>query len=719
MRGTDVVSLIFQNCLAMRYIILLYSFFNLATVSAQNTFWKYLDMSGDGSEEPYDMEIRNDTVFIWGLGTCGEERCMHYYQFNIDGDLLLSKDYPGVIPGRRVTFLDDIFYLPIRHLSDNNQGADGFRLGKYDLKGNLLSTVKYDLNDHADSPVFDADYYFSYGSIAYADHILIYGEVLDEQVSGQKRQTCMFWYNEVDLSLDTIIFIDPKEEVIDTWDAAIDQNGLLTLLVEYRERLSDGKEEDHIVYVKYNEDGQLADFWDGPVWSGRYAHNSLVISNANDIIMPFEQLDAFISSDVEVKIIDTSGNTKWREEIGLKNVPIGERGYLDLMQSSDGHIVGCGRAASAIAEFDGAHIFKLDYTTGAMLWDRAYSDWILSTGLRRPKYMFLFNVEELSDGSFFACGLRRRSIKIDGVTDLIDDLLLIRVDADGCLEPGCGGTKQALSGVPAYDLILSPESLWYYQKFGSESGMVKKTYRWTDISPDTIILEGSTTEYLDPREHYQYTDFDFLFSVSEGGRKIYVGENREELLYDFSLEVGDIFTSDYTEHPLEVIESDTMRLSNKAKRRYWVLACMDNPENTITWIDGIGSYYGVLWPKNFCEGDYGDKKLTCFYRFERLAHMNPDVGGCLLPSSTDDRDFLILSAITAYPNPTQDHVTLTAPPDLLIDRLELLDTQGRTHNSFYENSSEVRLDLSGYPSGLYFVSIYTEKGRVVKKVVLE
>jgi hypothetical protein len=153
--------------------------------------------------------------------------------------------------------------------------------------------------------------------------------------------------------------------------------------------------------------------------------------------------------------------------------------------------------------------------------------------------------------------------------------------------------------------------------------------------------------------------------------------------------------------------------------RYWVLACTENPEQTITWMENIGTYYGVAWPKDFCSGDYGDETLTCFYRHNRLAHMNPDVGGCLLPSSTDERDVLDLSTITIHPNPAQDHVTLTAPPDLLIDRLELLDTQGRTHNSFYENSSEVRLDLSGYPSGLYFVSIYTEKGRVVKKVVVE
>ena len=136
-------------------------------------------------------------------------------------------------------------------------------------------------------------------------------------------------------------------------------------------------------------------------------------------------------------------------------------------------------------------------------------------------------------------------------------------------------------------------------------------------------------------------------------------------------------------------------------------------------MERICTYHGILWPRDFGTGDYGDLQLTCYYKYERLAHMNPEVGGCFLPSSTDERDVLDLSAITIHPNPTQSHVTLTAPPDLLIERIELLDTQGRTHNSFYENSSEVRVDLSGYPSGLYFVSIYTEKGSVVKKIVRE
>jgi len=100
--------------------------------------------------------------------------------------------------------------------------------------------------------------------------------------------------------------------------------------------------------------------------------------------------------------------------------------------------------------------------------------------------------------------------------------------------------------------------------------------------------------------------------------------------------------------------------------------------------------------------------------------MNPEFDDCLTAiSSTDDLAYLQLSAISAYPNPTQDHLTISAPDDLHITRTELLDLQGRTHTRFHENTSEVRLDLSGYPSGLYFVSIHTDKGTVVKKVVVE
>lgn len=191
------------------------------------------------------------------------------------------------------------------------------------------------------------------------------------------------------------------------------------------------------------------------------------------------------------------------------------------------------------------------------------------------------------------------------------------------------------------------------------------------------------------------------------------------MLYDFTLDVGDIFESEYIGQPLIVIESDTMILSDRSKMRYWTLACTENPDQTITWMENIGTNHGVAWPQNFCSGDYGDETFTCFYRHERLAHMNPDVGGCLLPTSTNDEEsFLQLSSITAYPNPAQERLTISSP-ELTIQRIDILDTQGKTQTYFYDNILEIDINVVGYISGLYFISIYTDKGSLVKKVVVE
>jgi len=32
-------------------------------------------------------------------------------------------------------------------------------------------------------------------------------------------------------------------------------------------------------------------------------------------------------------------------------------------------------------------------------------------------------------------------------------------------------------------------------------------------------------------------------------------------------------------------------------------------------------------------GDYGDVRLTCYYVYERLHYVNPDIGGCFISST--------------------------------------------------------------------------------------
>ena len=76
MRRQDFISIL--RISDMKYYLILIGTL-MGQLNAQDTFWDVKNFSDSGSEEPYHMEIRNDTVFVWGRGTCDEEECMQYY----------------------------------------------------------------------------------------------------------------------------------------------------------------------------------------------------------------------------------------------------------------------------------------------------------------------------------------------------------------------------------------------------------------------------------------------------------------------------------------------------------------------------------------------------------------------------------------------------------------------------------------------------------------
>ena len=98
--------------------------------------------------------------------------------------------------------------------------------------------------------------------------------------------------------------------------------------------------------------------------------------------------------------------------------------------------------------------------------------------------------------------------------------------------------------------------------------------------------------------------------------------------------------------------------------------------------------------------------------------MNPDVSGCLSPTSTDDLSYDQLEAINIFLNPTSSRLTISSP-ELGIQWVDILVVQGQTQSVHYDNVREIRYDLQGYVPGLYLFSVHTEKGQVVKKVVVE
>jgi hypothetical protein len=76
------------------------------------------------------------------------------------------------------------------------------------------------------------------------------------------------------------------------------------------------------------------------------------------------------------------------------------------------------------------------------------------------------------------------------------------------------------------------------------------------------------------------------------------------------------------------------------------------------------------------------------------------------------------SAFTVFPNPATEKIVLQCPEDIKIDKIELMDVQGKVMLvQSSGDSAEKQIDISRFPEGIYFIKITSGKDVVYKKVV--
>lgn len=81
--------------------------------------------------------------------------------------------------------------------------------------------------------------------------------------------------------------------------------------------------------------------------------------------------------------------------------------------------------------------------------------------------------------------------------------------------------------------------------------------------------------------------------------------------------------------------------------------------------------------------------------------------------SESNRNVLTMDDFLVYPNPTESIVFVDLP--YVIDELLVTDTQGKVVYR-EKNVSETEIDLSNYPSGMYFITAFSASNRVTKKL---
>jgi hypothetical protein len=107
-----------------------------------------------------------------------------------------------------------------------------------------------------------------------------------------------------------------------------------------------------------------------------------------------------------------------------------------------------------------------------------------------------------------------------------------------------------------------------------------------------------------------------------------------------------------------------------------------------------------------------------------------DAYGCIASDSVLIRYLLDLAELSndqkveIYPNPSNDRVTLSMVGiDLQNASIEIVNTQGQVVESRMLHTSDVshdeNIEVSPWPTGIYFVIIKTQQGNVVKKLVVQ
>ncbi|MEL7118814.1 MAG: lamin tail domain-containing protein [Bacteroidota bacterium] len=93
--------------------------------------------------------------------------------------------------------------------------------------------------------------------------------------------------------------------------------------------------------------------------------------------------------------------------------------------------------------------------------------------------------------------------------------------------------------------------------------------------------------------------------------------------------------------------------------------------------------------------------------------------GCMIdgmPFTTSTRNFIPSEEIKLYPNPTYGRFTLEMDPSFELELVLIRDLNGQTVRSFGPQNT---FDVSEFSNGFYLVDIQTQKGRAVKKLIIQ
>jgi hypothetical protein len=294
--------------------------------------------------------------------------------------------------------------------------------------------------------------------------------------------------------------------------------------------------------------------------------------------------------------------------------------------------------------------------------------------------------------------------------------------------------KQMLFIVYVYILssLISLKSQCYHPFIGQNKIWSELEYVWEStftsnykIEGDTVINNSTYSKVYSCFNDSLLQNWNFLMLIREDSNvKVYRYDsfNQEEyLLYDFTLEIGDLFYTggEIGGNPLFALveDIDSVLIDGEFRKRIIFEDWFDE-----FWIEGIGSSTGPFRPfENIFTSDMGWEFL-CLEEDSNIIYQNPDYSECFI-SIVDNMNEIISqnsNLIKIYPQPSKDFVNIKILDNSVIfNEIELININSKNKYCYKLNGNQFIINLKSYSAGLYIILVKSKNKTLHEKLMIE
>ena len=189
-------------------------------------------------------------------------------------------------------------------------------------------------------------------------------------------------------------------------------------------------------------------------------------------------------------------------------------------------------------------------------------------------------------------------------------------------------------------------------------------------------------------------------------------DTSELILYDFTLQVGDTVrgqTHNLNFQKDTIISIDSVLIGNSFRKRWNINTCYN-----ISFIEGIGSTYGLLEKSPGCLTDFPDYSLTCFQQNSQTVY--PDTNNNCQIITTLKNIPKIKEQISIYPNPSNGSLTIDFSPNQ-IKEITVINLLGDIILNQLVNEINT-FKIKHLPKGYFFLIMIDRNNNTITKRII-